>query len=137
NLALIHVPGRERATARAVEAIRVRAGEDTTADLRIIEGRPLRGVAIDLGADAPLANTHIGCYGPARPRSTAMVQVTRTDDEGRFTFYVPPGEQYVYLMDDGGRLSSRTIIIPEEGAAEPVRLARMPGSRRDGVFTVT
>ncbi len=47
NLLLMKVPGRPDATARAVEGVRVRAGDDTTADLAVIEGRPMRGVVVD------------------------------------------------------------------------------------------
>ena len=99
NVLFHGVPGRAQLTARAVEGMRVRAGADTPADLTVIEGRPLSGVVIDRETDQPVAGTQVGCYGPARPRSGAAVESHRTDDQGRFTFHVPPGEQYVYIMD--------------------------------------
>ena len=126
NLVLERMPGREGATARAVEGLRVRAGADTPADLTIIEGRPLRGVVIDRENGQPVAAIHVACQGPAFPRSASRVESKKTDDLGRFTFYVPPGEQHVYVQDgiSFGRLSRRDLIVPEEGEIEPIRLMR-------------
>ena len=118
--------GRTQATARAVEGLRVRAGVDTPVELTLIEGRALRGVVIDQGTDRPMAGTLVGCYGPARPQSGAAIQNCRTDENGGFKFYLPPGEQHVYLMDVGsfGRLSRQTVLLPEQGEIESVRLIR-------------
>ncbi len=44
NLNLVKVPGRDDAKARALEAIRVRPGAETRADMKALDGRPLRGV---------------------------------------------------------------------------------------------
>jgi protocatechuate 3,4-dioxygenase beta subunit len=128
NVHLWKVPGRERAAARAREFVRVRAGRDTPADLAVIEGRPLRGVVVDAKTDRPAAGVQVDCYGPAHPQSGAAVQATRTDEDGRFTFYVPPGPQHVYVMDGAitrSRLSSADPRVPEAGEAEPVRLVRI------------
>ncbi len=126
NLVLSRVPGRPEATARAVEGLRVRAGADTPADLTVIEGRPLRGVVIDREDDRPVAGIRVGCYGPAYPTSAARVDSRKTDDRGRFTFHVPPGEQHVYIMDgiSSSRLSRRDLVVPERGEIEPIRLMR-------------
>jgi RNA polymerase sigma factor (sigma-70 family) len=127
NLALSTVPGRPELTARAIEGLRVRAGTDTPAELKVIEGRPLRGVVIDPQSEQPVAGAIVNCKGPAHPRSGAWVDWCKTDHEGRFTFHVPPGEQFVYLADgdsQGSRLRQRTLIVPEEGAIDRVRLVR-------------
>ena len=104
----------------------MRAGVDTPVELTLIEGRALRGVVIDQGTDRPMAGTLVGCYGPARPQSGAAVQNCRTDQNGGFKFYLPPGEQHVYLMDVGsfGRLSRQTVVLLDQGEIEPVRLIR-------------
>jgi RNA polymerase sigma factor (sigma-70 family) len=126
NVLLQRLPGRADATARAVECVRVRAGTDATADLSVIEGRLLRGVAVDRDTGEPVPGIQVGCYGPARPRSGATVESHRADDQGRFTFHVAPGEHYVYLMegDIGSRLAHRTVDVPEQGEVELVRLMR-------------
>jgi len=126
NLLFQRVPDHPEVTARAVEGVRVRAGADTAVDLTIIEGRPLRGVVIDRETGRPQAGAQVGCYGPAHPQSGAAVESRRTDEHGRFLFHVPPGEQYVYLMDGSsfGRLSQRRLVVPEQGEVEPVRLLR-------------
>ena len=50
----------------------------------------------------------------------------KTDDQGRFTFHVPPGEQHVYIQDgqSSGRGSRQDVVVPERGEIEPVRLTR-------------
>jgi hypothetical protein len=120
------VPGRHGATARAVEGVRVRAGADTPADLVVITSRPLRGVVVDRDTGQPVPGIQVGCYGPARPRSGAAVESHKADDQGRFTFHVPPGEHYVYLMegDIGSRLAHRDVVVPDQGDIESVRLMR-------------
>jgi hypothetical protein len=124
NVMLRKVPGRAHATARAVECIRVRAGSDIPADLAVIEGHPLRGVVVDRNTGEPVPGTQVGCYGPARPPSAPEVQVQKSDDQGRFTFHVPPGEQVVYCMSGYGnsRLDHRTVLVPEREEIDPVRL---------------
>jgi RNA polymerase sigma factor (sigma-70 family) len=122
NLYLEMIEGRDRAGARAVEGVRVRAGEDATADLKVIEGRPLRGVVIDAATDRPAARVRVGCYGP-----DGRVTGLTTDQEGRFTFHVPPGEQHVYVMDgsSSSRLSRTIVVVPEQGDMELVQLLRI------------
>jgi DNA-directed RNA polymerase specialized sigma24 family protein/protocatechuate 3,4-dioxygenase beta subunit len=122
------VPGHDQLTARAVEGLRVRAGADTPADLTVIRGRPLQGVVIDGGTGQPVAGIQVGCHNPARPRSGSQVDSCKTDDQGRFTFHVPPGEQFVYIMDGVpgfNRLNRRDLVVPERGPIEPVRLLRI------------
>ena len=85
--------------------LRVRAGADDARRPGRHRGRPLRGVVIDRDTGQPVPGIRVGCYGPARPRSGAGVESHKTDDQGRFTFHVPPGEQHVYCMD--GLLDSR------------------------------
>jgi RNA polymerase sigma factor (sigma-70 family) len=132
NVLFHGVPGRQGATARAVEGVRVRAGADTTADLTAIEGRPLRGVVVDRETGEPVPGTRVGCYGPARPRSGVTVESHRTDERGHFTFYVPPGEQYVHLQegDTSSPLARQTIVVPEQGEIELVRLKKRSVSDR-------
>ena len=130
NLVLLEVPGRDDATATAVEGVRVNAGSEATADLSVIEGRPLRGVVIDRGSGRPMADAQVGCHGPALPRSGAGIMGTKTDRDGRFTFHVPPGEQFVYLIDDlsSSRMTRRVVVVPEQGEVIPlVLLQPSPG----------
>ena len=126
NLILSQAPGRPGATARALEGVRVRAGADTPADMAIIEGRPLRGMVIDRDTGQPVPRILVGCYGQTHPPSGAAVESTRADDQGRFTFHVPPGEHSVYLMEWGGnsRLDHRTVVVPGRGEIEPIQLMR-------------
>jgi len=127
NLLFEAARGRAQATARAIEGLRVRTGALAPANLTVIEGRPLRGVVIDQETKRPMGGALVGCHGPARPNSGAAVLSRRTDERGRFTFHVPPGEQRVYIMDAGtfSRLSSQTVVVPDHGEIELVRLRRI------------
>src|SRR5262249_23557574 len=120
NVLFHGVPGRPDVAARAVEGVRVRAGADTPADLAVIEGRSRVGVVVDRDAGRPVSGARVACYGPARLRSGVAVESHKVDDQGRFTFHVPPGEQYVYCMSGYGnsRLDHRTVLIPEQGEIE-------------------
>lgn len=125
NLVLVGVPGREHVTAAAVEGVRVKTGEEAAADLSVTEGRPLRGLVIDRGnQDRRVAGAQVICQGPSHPRTGQAVMATETNAQGRFTFYVPPGEQYVELIDDpaSGRMTRRLVNVPEQGEALPVVL---------------
>ena len=125
NLLFMKAPGRPLVTARAVEGIRVRAGESAAALMKVMEGRPVRGTVIDRATGKPVPGFHVGCHGPARPQSGAAVLGQKTDLQGNFTFHLPPGENFVYLMDgnpQSSRLSKRTIDVPEQGEVERIEL---------------
>ncbi len=125
NLVLVAVPGRPELTARAIEGIRVRLDESTSAELSVMTGRPLRVDVVDRDTGQLQPGMEVGCYGPAHPRSGAAVDMRKTDDQGRVTFRVPPGEQRLYVAagdNFNNRLASRTVVVPEQGELEPVRL---------------
>ena len=131
NLLFESAPGRPTVVARAVEGVRDRGGQSTAALMKVIEGRPLRGIVIDQTTGQTLAGMQVGCYGPARPRSGAACQSQKTDSKGAFTFYVPPGENFVYLQDgilSSGRLGRHTIDVPEHGDVDLVKLISVPAS---------
>jgi hypothetical protein len=83
-------------TARAVEGVRVKAGDDARADLVLIEGRRLRGTVTDFADEKPMADIRVDCYSSARPRSGADSLGISTDDSGSFELFVPSGAAYLY-----------------------------------------
>lgn len=121
NLLFEASPRGRRFTARAVEGVRVRAGEDAQADLVMIEGRRLRGTAIYLYDNTPMVGIHVSCYSPPHLRSGPVEQGTYTDDQGRFEFFVPPGPAVVSIP-----AHTKTLTIPVDRAPEPVRLENNP-----------
>ncbi len=135
NLLLIEVPGRRHATATAVEGVRVEGGSEATASLSAIEGRPLRGVVIDRATGRPMADAQVGCQGTAVPPSGPAIMGTTTDEKGRFTFHVPPGEQFVYLIDDiaSSRMGRRVVVVPEQGEVIPLALLQPPAQDSESV----
>ena len=78
-----------------------------------------------------MAGIQVGCYGPARPRSGAAVQSQKTDSREPLPSMCRPARHFVYLMDgnlSSGRLSRRTIDVPEHGDLELVKLVSVPQS---------
>ena len=116
-----------RFTARAVEGVRVKAGEEARADLRMIEGRRMHGTAVDVETGKPLVGVPIFCYSPSHPRSGAACEGDYTDDQGRFEHSSRPGPAFVYI--DASTASSAaspdtTLIVPDDRDPDPVVLKR-------------
>ena len=109
-----------RFTARAVEGVRVKAGEDSLADLVIFEGRRLHGTAIYRIDNTPIIGANVGCDWGGVNHHGAV-----TDDQGRFEFFVPPGRAKVYIPAD-----EKTVIVPADRDAEPVCLEINPNAKR-------
>ena len=124
NLLLRTSPRGRRFTARAVEGVRVKAGEEARADLRMIEGRRLHGTVASARTGKPLTGVPIFCYSASHPRSGAACQGTYTDERARFEHFVPPGPALVYIAEPGqfGREYRRILDVPENRDPEPVVL---------------
>ena len=121
NLLFESSPTGRRFTARAVEGVRVKAGEDARADLRMIAGRRLHGTVVEAGNGQPVAGTNILCYSASHPRSGAACQGTYTDEHGRFEYFVPPGPALVYVNASD---SKATLNVPDDRDPDAVVLKR-------------
>jgi len=119
NLLFGSSPKGRRFTARAVEGVRVKAGDDARSDLRMIAGRRLHGMAIEAGNGKPMAGVNILCYNASHPRSGAACQGTYTDEHGRFEYFVPPGPAFVYINASD---SGVTLNVPDDRDPDPVVL---------------
>jgi hypothetical protein len=126
NLLLRSSPRGWRFTARAVEGVRVQAGREARADLRMIEGRRLSGTAVFAATGEPVVGERIMCYNASHPRSGAACQSSFTDDQGRFELFVPPGRAFVYINASAGPGSpaQKTLVVPEDRDPDPVVLKR-------------
>lgn len=104
----------QEVTAVAQEAVQVRAGERVTGkDFELIPGTVIEGVVTG-GDGKPMPQVYVGVYGPAHPNSSAWVQGTRTDAQGRYRFRVPAGKQMVYISD--GRYDAEQKHITTSGS---------------------
>ena len=119
NLLFNSSPKGRKITARAVEGVRVKAGELARADLALIEGRRLHGTVVDASTGEPLAGVNILCYNASHPRSGAACQGNFTDERGIFEFFVPPGPAFVYINASGNGL---TLNVPADRDPDPVVL---------------
>ena len=125
NLLLDGSPRGERFTARAIEGVRVRAGFDAAADLKLVAGRRIHGTATDARTRKPLAAAPIRCYSAARPGSGTAWHSTQTDDHGHFELFVPDGPARVLIGMPGsvGYLREVTLTVPADRDPEPIQVA--------------
>lgn len=114
NVALdLQSPTERSLTAPAHERIAARPGVLVThLDFNLTRGAILQGRVVNPSGE-PVKHLYMGVYGPAHPRSGAMVQMTYTDDAGRFVFHVPGGSQHIYLGDDRFRQSSQDLEVKD------------------------
>ena len=149
NIALdLDVEDRPEWTARAHEGITLQAEENkTNVDFSLEVGCLITGRV--LGADdRPIVGYPVGVYGPAHPQSSAWVQRSVTDSQGRYQVRVPAGKQHLYLQRDDPPLGyafpkdqSRNLALAEkQNRTEDFILPRAellppsppsPGSRGD------
>ena len=125
NLLLARSPKGRSFVAPAIEGVRVEAGEEARADLRIIAGRRLRGIAIHATTGKPLGRyTGIDCFNASDPRSGLQYSHASTDEQGRFEFFVPPGLAWVSIRGNGrdGLDVRRSLDIPVDRDPEPIVL---------------
>jgi RNA polymerase sigma factor (sigma-70 family) len=123
NVVLLDSGRGRKFTARAVEGVRLRAGDDAQADLVMIEGRRLHGEVLDFADEKPMADISVSSYNPARPRSGNTELMTTTDDSGHFELFVPPGSSDVYCR---GHYQHRTVVADRDPDPIFFRKARGP-----------
>jgi RNA polymerase sigma factor (sigma-70 family) len=119
-------PKGRRFTARAVEGVRIKAGEDAPVDLRVIAGQRVHGTAVSGKTGKPLVGAPVFCYSASHPRSSAACQGTYTDEEGRFEHFVPPGEALMYIAEPGqlGLEYRRMLDVADDRGPDPIVLRR-------------
>jgi 5-hydroxyisourate hydrolase-like protein (transthyretin family) len=102
----------------AIDSLTVEAGKTlTNQNLELVEGGWVEGQIVDAATGAPIGSAdgrplEVAFYGPARPKSGACCQAAKTDAEGRFRQRVPPGKQFLYIMQSGywGRTQRREFF---------------------------
>jgi RNA polymerase sigma factor (sigma-70 family) len=122
NVLLVDSGRGKRFTARAVEGVRVKAGDEARADLVMIEGRRLHGIVTDFAEGKPMAGIAVQSYNPAHPRSGHWELSTTTDNAGNFELFVPPGWADVYCR---GHYQHRTVFADRE--PDPIRFEKARG----------
>ena len=139
NVVLLELPGRKHATAAAVEGVRVKAGAEATADLAVIEGRPLRGFVIDHGDDnKPLAGARVGCQGPAA--ASIRIGPHGHHDRRRRAIHIPCAAGRAVRLSSStisahGRMGRRMVAVPEQGELQPVFLLISAGEESASAAT--
>ncbi|MHB8635560.1 MAG: carboxypeptidase-like regulatory domain-containing protein [Fimbriimonadaceae bacterium] len=108
-------------TAVAHDSVPLRGGQTVGGvDFQPISGAVIEGVVRDSEGRA-VANTLVGVFGPAHPRTGPWVQGASTDAKGRYLLRVPPGMQFVYSMVEGGGDKGKTVFA-NDGSTTTVNL---------------
>jgi len=133
NVALLLDRTQERQfTACALEKVQVRRGEHLKdQDFALIEGSIITGTVTDSLNGLPIPGVLIGIYGPAHPRSSAMVQSAVTDSDGVYRARVPAGPQFVYVLGRG----PNEYLAPPPGV--DITLGERSEVRQDFTLTPT
>ena len=83
-------------TAAAHELLELAAPQTVeNMDFQLVAGGFVTGTLTDAETGQPLAGIRMRAYGPARPLSGDVAQDAQTDDNGRYTFRLPPGQNTV------------------------------------------
>jgi beta-lactamase regulating signal transducer with metallopeptidase domain len=126
----------QRETAIAHEGMAIKPGQSVDdMNFELIGGCVIKGRVTY--PDGSGAKATVGIYGPAHPHSGAWVQGVNTDDKGNYLTRVPPGGQFVYLMNPteapGPRrlLNSQTVDL-KPGQEQIVDFRLTMPSGKDG-----
>jgi hypothetical protein len=126
NLYLDASPRGRRFPAPAIEGVRVEAGAEVAADLKLVEGRRIHGTVIHVKTGKPMSGASVLCSNPALTNPGHEGEMTITDDRGGFEFFVPPGLVCVYLQGSTPLAirgsDTRTLIVAADRDPEPLRL---------------
>lgn len=121
----------------AVEGLSIARGQDAAAgDIALTRGAIVQGTVVDDETGEPIPGVYIGSYGPHRPRSTAAIIGTRTDERGRYRLRVAPGKSYVYISGPPrAYLSPRGGVdaVLEEGETEMIDFELTKGETVSGI----
>jgi hypothetical protein len=94
--------------AEAVEGVATRVRRtERLPDLVLTPGGIVEGTVVDEATGKPMPGVHVGCHGPHRPRSSAMIISSLTNAEGHYRLRVAPGESYVYVADSVAQNAGR------------------------------
>ncbi len=76
-------------------------------DLVLERGAFVTGIMTDKANGQPMPGTYVGCYGPARPSTSAESTYAVTDTNGHYRLRVAPGKNQIYVSDsqDGAFLT--------------------------------
>lgn len=96
-------------TARAKEGVDAIPGKTSSRVDFVLERGGLVKAHVASKEGKPLADVDVGIYGPARPQSGGWVQSLKTDPDGNALLRVPAGNQYVYVMTQGGPSKRITV----------------------------
>jgi len=87
-----------RWVAAAREGVNLGKAQSTSVhDLTLTSGAMIEGTVTDSDTGKSLPGASIGSYGPHRPRSSAAIIGTHTDEKGHYRLRVAPGKSYVYV----------------------------------------
>jgi beta-lactamase regulating signal transducer with metallopeptidase domain len=112
-------------TYRAIQDAKLQPGRASMVTIELIEGVLVSGSVVNQWAH-PIKGVSVGMYGPMRPRSGAAIAHDVTDEFGKYSMRLPPGETYFYVS---GCPEGFTILREAQGA-ETGHLVVIPDSEK-------
>jgi beta-lactamase regulating signal transducer with metallopeptidase domain/protocatechuate 3,4-dioxygenase beta subunit len=132
NVYFYRHPQKPELVAVREESVDVKAGESAEIDVQVTQGRVLQGQVMDAMQKTPIPNLSVGCYDAMRIPNNGEREwyraghlICRTDAEGRFKFYVPPGKSHVYVppYPFTGLCRNQTVVVKPDEDPAPVVLS--------------
>ncbi len=107
-------------------------GRTTTTYIQLIHGGMVAGMVRSKLSGKGIGGLDVGLYEAARRKIGGEVLMHVTDKEGRFSFRVPPGEQYVYVAV----MQVEGYVVPHTDAGRMEPVVEIPGPMvREGETT--
>ena len=61
------------------------------ASIELVDGCLIEGLVVDVDTKRPVSGAFVDVFGPVRPRRSASMLSTKTDEEGRYRLRLPLG----------------------------------------------
>ena len=107
-----------RMTAIADNGVLVEAGKVATSRMVWMAGTRVVGTLVDERGQ-PVPDTTVYCYSMAKPQTTAEVVTVKSDEQGRFEFWLPPGRAHLYASKRPAKLQADAMIVVPRRADRP------------------
>ncbi len=120
NIFLMDHPNDGPWTYRAAADTELKPGRTTEVEIELIRGVQVEGQVVDADSGRPVAEVGVGLNGPIRPGSGAAIISTKTDQDGRYHFRLPPGETNFYICGPAPAkygpwpTGGQTAVIPDD-----------------------
>lgn len=117
----------------AAARVSLKSGETQRVDFSLIVGSRIAGRVVDSMSGLPVTGCTVNYSGPARPGPAVLS--AKTDANGDFEFFVPPGKCQLYIGEHRESVpgASIEVDVPEDFDPKPVVLKAGPKLDDQGI----